>query len=166
MPEKMIIHSAWGEEATVDAVDGRRAVQNHPDEWSTKPFPESGHKKAAEKKAEREAQERAVQASQRAAAVPAPVQIDKKMLDEAIKTGVEEELRKREQEAREASPDGQAAKQAAEDEAAWRADLGKMSNAQLTTLAKEENVAIEGDDNKASIIDKIVAARKLAAAEG
>ncbi|EHK56908.1 hypothetical protein [Allomesorhizobium alhagi] len=47
---------------------------------------------------------------------------------------------------------------------AMRADLTKMTNAQLHELADAEKIAVETDDNKATMVDKIMAARTAPAA--
>ncbi|NGO50434.1 hypothetical protein [Allomesorhizobium camelthorni] len=66
------------------------------------------------------------------------------------------------------TPEEVAAAVAAEDAAkaieAMRADLTKMTNAQLHELAGAEKIAVETDDNKATMVDKIMAARTAPAA--
>lgn len=47
----------------------------------------------------------------------------------------------------------------AEAAAAAEAELEKMTNKQLQELAASEGTAVEGDDNKASLIKKIMASR-------
>lgn len=160
MVEKITIHSAWGENATLDSIDARRTVKQHPDQWRMQPFPAGDIEQGKADKVKREAHERAVLASQRAAEV-APVQIDPKVIEAAVKAGVAEELRRREQEA--ADP---RLKQVAEEEAAWRVDLTKPGTtaAQLHKIAEAENIPVESDDNKATLIEKIIAGRKTAAA--
>jgi len=164
MVEKVTIFSAWGETATLESIDARRTLQRHPDEWRKQPFPESEHAKGLKAKVEREARERAVIASQQAA-VAAPVQIDPRVLDAAVKAGVEEELRRREKEAADAS--NPAAKHAADEEAAWRADLTKagVTAEQLQQIANDENIPVEPTDSKKALVEKIVAGRKTAAAQ-
>jgi len=44
-------------------------------------------------------------------------------------------------------------------------DLSKLSAAKLRDLATTEGIAFEIDDNKAALVDKIVAGRKLAAGQ-
>lgn len=48
MPEKMKLHYKDGSTADLDAVDGRRVLREHADEWSTSPFPADVQKAAQE----------------------------------------------------------------------------------------------------------------------
>lgn len=61
------------------------------------------------------------------------------------------------------TPDEIEAAMKAEDAAkaleAMRAELSKMTNAQLVELAGIEEIAVETDDNKAALVDKIMAGR-------
>jgi len=41
MPAKMKIYRNNGESAEMDAIDARHAVQAHPNEWATSPWPKS-----------------------------------------------------------------------------------------------------------------------------
>jgi len=38
MPEQVTLHHKDGSKAKMDSVDARRALQEHPEEWSTSPF--------------------------------------------------------------------------------------------------------------------------------
>ncbi len=42
---------------------------------------------------------------------------------------------------------------------AAKAELEKLTNKQLQELAKQEDIAVEGDDNKATLVSKILAGR-------
>jgi hypothetical protein len=44
-----------------------------------------------------------------------------------------------------------------------RRALAAMTNAQLREIADKEKIAVEGDDNKAGLVDKIIAGRQAAA---
>lgn len=48
MPEKMKLHYKDGSTADLDAVDGRRVLREHADEWSASPFPADVQKAAQE----------------------------------------------------------------------------------------------------------------------
>lgn len=55
--------------------------------------------------------------------------------------------------------DAEATAKAEEAAKAERAELEKLTNPQIHALAADEQIAVETDDNKASLIDKIVAGR-------
>lgn len=46
MPIKVAIHRVNGEVATMDAIDARQAVRNHPAEWAYEPFSAEARKTA------------------------------------------------------------------------------------------------------------------------
>jgi hypothetical protein len=48
MPVKTKIYRKNGEVAEMDAVDARRAVQSHPDDWANSPWPKAEKAKPAE----------------------------------------------------------------------------------------------------------------------
>lgn len=76
---------------------------------------------------------------------------------EAAKASAEELAKKEAEEA--------AAREAAEKEAvAAKADLAGKTNAQLIAIAKAEEIAVETDDNKPALIDKIAVGRAAKAA--
>lgn len=78
----------------------------------------------------------------------------------AAKAAAEEQVKKEAEEA--------AAREAAEKAAeAAKADLVGKTNAQLIEIAKTEDISVETDDNKSTLVDKIVAGRAAkAAAQG
>jgi hypothetical protein len=63
MPEKIKLHYKDGTTAELDAVDARRALRDHPSEWSSEPFPADVRKAEAEKTAQAAAEEEARRAA-------------------------------------------------------------------------------------------------------
>lgn len=67
MPDKVTLHYKDGTTAELDSVDARRALRDHPSEWSTTPFPEDVRNSEADKTrqaAEEDAARRAAAAKQ------------------------------------------------------------------------------------------------------
>lgn len=48
MPEKMTLHFKDGSTTSMDAIDARHVLRQHPSEWATAPFPEDVQKEAQE----------------------------------------------------------------------------------------------------------------------
>lgn len=159
MVEKVTIFSNFGEEATLDAIDAKRALQLHPEEWSTKPFSADEIKKGKAEKVSKDKIAARIRAEEQGKA--APVEEVKPLT--ASERSELDRLRKEAEDAR--SKGGPAAPLEPIDEAAMRAELNKSNATELADLAKAENIAVEADDDKKTLVTKIIAGRKAIAAQ-
>lgn len=86
MPDKVKLHYKDGTTAEMDSVDARRALRDHPSEWSSEPFPSDVRKSEAEKARQAAAEEDARRA---AAAKKAQAEAEEKARDDLAKQDAE-----------------------------------------------------------------------------